>query len=50
MGKTDLGYVVVFLREYAKTEHHGKTREVNKRRRASVLANKIEKRLKKEKK
>ena len=47
---TDLGNVVVFLREYASTEHHGSTRETNKRRRALVLANKLNKRLIKERK
>lgn len=46
----DLSNAVAFLNEYASTEHHGTTREINKRRRAKVLANKLSKRLKKVKK
>lgn len=46
----DLGNAVAFLKDYAATGHHGSTREINKRRRAMVLANKLSKRLNKEKK
>jgi hypothetical protein len=45
VSNSDMSNVVVFLRAYQSTEHHGSTREINKRRRAGLLAEKIEKRL-----
>lgn len=46
----DMSDVVVFLSDYYESEHHGSTREINKRRRALVLAKKLQKRLEQNKK